>query len=44
VDTYRPQPTLIAVNTGGSDQSSSKKDQNPILEDGVNGPVFNDES
>lgn len=44
VDTYRPQPTLIAVNTGGSDQSSTRKDQSPILEDGVNGPIFNDES
>lgn len=42
VDTYKPQPTLIAVNTGESEQSPSKRDQNSILEDGVNGPVFNE--
>ncbi len=41
VDTYRPQPTLIAINTGTSDPlSNTKEEQGPILEDGVNGPNF----
>ncbi|WP_019424750.1 VanW family protein [Paenibacillus sp. OSY-SE] len=41
VDTYRPQPTLVAVNTGTSDPPANpKQEQGPILEDGVNGPDF----
>ncbi|UHA76036.1 VanW family protein [Paenibacillus sp. 481] len=42
VDTYRPQPTLIAINTGDATLPPTlpKQEQGPLLEDGVNGPNF----
>nr|WP_245252121.1 VanW family protein [Paenibacillus sediminis] len=42
-DTYRAQPSLIAVGVTDSEKSSpapSKSDQKSILEDGIEGPVF----
>lgn len=41
VDTYKAQPTLIAVNNGAAASGSDKpSNPEPILEDGVTGPNF----
>ncbi|MDK8181654.1 VanW family protein [Paenibacillus sp. UMB4589-SE434] len=40
IDTYRAQPTLIAINSGENGLHQAPNEQKPIVEDGVNGPNF----
>ncbi|BFH11273.1 VanW family protein [Paenibacillus melissococcoides] len=41
MDTYQPQPSLIAVNNGsGTVPAKPKTEKEPIVEDGINGPDF----
>jgi vancomycin resistance protein YoaR len=40
-DTYVAQPTVVATNSGASGSEGSDKDTpDPLLEDGIKGPVF----
>ncbi|GAC41354.1 VanW family protein [Paenibacillus popilliae] len=41
IDTYQPQPSLVAVNNGGGIiPAKPLPEKEPIVEDGINGPDF----
>ncbi|MCR8844828.1 VanW family protein [Paenibacillus sp. SC116] len=40
LDTYKPQPSLIAVNNGGTPERGTVEERKPIVEDGLHGPNF----
>ncbi|MBD8498279.1 VanW family protein [Paenibacillus arenosi] len=40
LDTYKPQPSLIAVNNGGTPEREKAEERKPIVEDGLHGPNF----